>query len=252
MREFPPDAGVLEEMASAIPTTEATRAAALSLLGCSANDPAAQTFPDTRPSDANECRSPLSPAVSQPVSPDEPRQPPVAETAPQTRALECPDCESTAEARPEVPKILHRIAEVRSQQGISERTVARRLGIEVKRYRRWEDPANDLPISSLMAVQEALDVPLIDLLQDNHSLSRPVQERAKMVKVMKTAVALREAKCSPRVERMAQMLCEQLVDVMPELAEISGWPQFGTRRGQTALGKALSHPIDTTLLGQMD
>ncbi len=146
----------------------------------------------------------------------------------------------------------HRVAEVREQQGVSQRTLARRLGIEVKSLQAMECPNSDLRLSQLLALQAALEVPLIDLLEDSASLSRPIAERAKMVKVMKTAVALRETKSNPRVERMVTMLCEQLVDVMPELAEVSGWPQFGSRRGPSALGKALSQPIDTSDLGLGD
>ena len=140
---------------------------------------------------------------------------------------------------------LHRLAEVRQQQGVTERTMARRLGMDLKSYRKLEDPTCDLTLSQVMALQAALDVPIADLLEDHHTLSRPTQERAKLLKVMKTAVALREAKITPRADRMAQMLCEQLVDLMPELAEVSGWPQFGARRGVSAIGTALQHPIKT-------
>ncbi len=144
---------------------------------------------------------------------------------------------------------LHRVREVRIQQGISERTVARRLGIEVKRYRAMEDPHHDLSLSELHALQVALDVPITDLLQDRHSLSRPVEERAKLVKIMKTAAAMREAKSNPQMTRMTTMLCTQLVELMPELAEVSGWPQFGARRGTSAIGKALQQPIDMSKYG---
>lgn len=143
-------------------------------------------------------------------------------------------------------RALHRVAEVRRQQGISERTVARRLGVDIKCYRRFECPTEDLKLSELLRLQQALDVPLIDLLEDPQALSRPVEERAKLVKIMKTAVALRETKSNARVERMAHMLCEQLVDLMPELAEVGGWPQFGARRGTAAIGRTLSTPVDTS------
>lgn len=147
---------------------------------------------------------------------------------------------------------LNRVAVVREQQGVSERTIARRLGIEVKRYRELEKPGYDLRLSELSALQVALDVPLSDLLEDRQALSRPVEERAKLVRVMKSAVALREMKSNVRVQRMAKMLCEQLVDLMPELAEVGGWPQFGARRGQAAMSKALSHPVDTSQLDSVD
>ena len=152
----------------------------------------------------------------------------------------------------ELPMKFHRAREVRLQQGVSVRSMARRLNLDARSYKRLEDPSTDLSLSELMMIQKALDVPLVDLLVDRNSLSRPVEERAKLVKTMKTAVALRETKSTPRVERMARMLCEQLVDLMPELQEVSGWPKFGARRGENALGKALCQPIDMSQIRSLD
>lgn len=142
----------------------------------------------------------------------------------------------------------HRIAEVREQQGVSIRSMARRMGIDAKTYRSLEDPARDLTLSELSAIQKALDVPIGDLLVEREGLSQPVEQRAKMVKAMKTAVAIRETKSGPRVQRMAEMLCEQLCEMMPELKDVSGWPQFGARRGANALGKALAQQIDMSAI----
>lgn len=166
------------------------------------------------------------------------------------RIPELNSADSTETSEPDTP--LHRIREVREQQGVSIRSMARRMGIDIRSYKQIENPYRDLTITELSAVQKALDVPLADLLVDRQGLASPVQERAKLVKAMKTAVAIREVKASPRVDRMAKMLCEQLQDIMPELEEISGWPQFGARRGQSALGKALRQPIDTSGLGLND
>ena len=63
------------------------------------------------------------------------------------------------------------------------------------------------------------------------------------------AAAVQVAKRLGPGHTMVTMLCEQLVDVMPELKEVSGWPQFGSRRGVSALGKALAQPINTSDLG---
>ena len=144
---------------------------------------------------------------------------------------------------------LHRVAEVRGQQGLSLRTVSRRTGIEVKELRRQEDPSADMLLTDLLQWQKALDVPLVDLLEDqNQTLSRPVQERAKLVRIMKTAVSLSEAcEGNIRLVRLATMLREQLVDLMPELAEIGGWPQCGTRRGVDVMGRIFHEPITVDL-----
>ena len=176
-------------------------------------------------------------------------QPSQSHETPTTQAASPAEKKSSAPAAQQVPMLNNRVAVVREQQGISQRTMARRLGIDLRAYQALEAPGNDLQLSQLVALQAALEVPLIDLLEDSQSLSRPVAERAKMIKVMKTAVALRETPTNVRIERMVQTLCTQLIEIMPELAEVSGWPQFGSRRGKAALGKALSQPISTADLG---
>lgn len=174
-------------------------------------------------------------------------------TEPKSAAnVACPSPSVRADATVSVSQsqvVGNRVALVREQQGISQRTMARRLGLDLKAYQALEASTSDLRLSQLNALQAALDVPLVDLLEDSQALSRPVAERAKMIKVMKTAAAMRETPSSARIERMVHTLCAQLIDVMPELAEVSGWPQYGSRRGKSALGKALSQPISTADLG---
>ena len=143
---------------------------------------------------------------------------------------------------------LNRVQLVREQQGVSARTIARRLGIDLRSYRRLEDPLTNLTLQELFALQNALEVPIADLIVERTTLARPVEERAKMIKIMKTAVAMREADLGSRSKRMAEMLCDQLIDLMPELEDVSGWPQFGARRGISAVGKALQQPIDMSNL----
>lgn len=139
----------------------------------------------------------------------------------------------------------HRIAEVRSQQGLSLRAVARRTGVDVRDLKLQEQSNSNLTLAELYRWQEALEVPIENLLVDHdESLSDPVRTRAAMVKVMKTVVALTEVASSPRVSRLATMLREQLVELMPELAEIGGWPNYGTRRPPDQQGRAGDNPID--------
>ncbi|QDV24841.1 helix-turn-helix domain-containing protein [Aureliella helgolandensis] len=225
-------------MSSAFPTSSANALTGLEYLGCCAdsnsNPPTAlkscqshSTAPkrqlDVQPNTARSAR--FEPAVKRPVAPT--------------------PSKSVAKAG-QPPQVFHRVAEVRESQGLTERTIAKRMGIDIRSYRRLECATTDLCLSELVALQKALDVPLVDLLEDQDCLSRPVEQRAGMVKVMKTAVALREIKAAPRVQRLSSMLCEQLVSLMPELRDVSGWPQFGARRGQSAVAKALMLPIDTS------
>lgn len=140
---------------------------------------------------------------------------------------------------------LHRIAEVRSQQGVSLRGVSRRTGVDVRELKQQELPETNLTLTELYRWQEALEVPIENLLVDqDESLSNPIQNRAAMIKVMKTVVALTEAASSPRAARLATMLREQMIELMPELAEIGGWPNFGSRRPPDQQGRIGENPID--------
>src|SRR5690349_16725502 len=88
---------------------------------------------------------------------------------------------------------LHRIKEVRHQQGVSLRRVAQLLRTEVRQLRREEEETSDLPLSRLYQWQKALEVPVADLLVDAGApLSAPVMERARLVRVMKTVAAIME------------------------------------------------------------
>ena len=143
----------------------------------------------------------------------------------------------------------HRIAEVRAEQGVSLRSVSRRTGIEVRILKQQEDPYANLTLQELSVWQLALEVPLADLLVDNtNRLSQPVQQRAQLVKIMKTAAAIEEVSTSPRVSRLVMMLKEQLQEMMPELKEVSPWPNYGQRRAPNQLGKIGEMPIITSNL----
>lgn len=150
--------------------------------------------------------------------------------------------------RSKSPRKLHRIGEVRTSQGVSERTMCKRLRVDAKQLRQLEDPTTDLSLSTLAEIREALDVPFADLLVESNSLSRPVQERAQLVKIMKTAVSLKECKLAPRAARLAQMLSEQLIELMPELADIGGWPEFGSRRSTDSIARILESEVNTSHL----
>ncbi len=236
-------------MSSAFPTSSGSSLEGLGLLGCRSELDKSQT-----PS----VNTPHSNSPSNVVPDASPTAEPVPAVGSKTHYSDSPQKKSKngSGAAPKpvngqsngCPR-LHRVDQVRQSQGLTERTVAKRMGLDIRSYRRIECPETDLSLTELSAAQRALEVPIVDLLEDNQALSRPVEERAKLVKVMKTAVAISEAQSNGRVSRLAEMLCEQLVDLMPELKEVGGWPQFGARRGKSAIGKALSQPIDTTELG---
>lgn len=149
---------------------------------------------------------------------------------------------TTTESRP-----WHRIAEVRRQQGVSVRSITRKLGLSVDEVERQEDPSSDLTLSQLCAWQQALEVPLQNLLVDlDAPLSGPVLTRARMLRVMKTVQAIRESAKDSGTGRMATMLVDQMLELMPELKEVSGWHSVGQRRTQDEVGRVAERPISDT------
>ncbi len=146
---------------------------------------------------------------------------------------------------------MHRLRTVRLQQGASLRSVSRQSGVDVRQLRFQEQESTDVRLSDLHKWQKALDVPLSELVEEpDSSLSRPVMERARMVRLMKTAAAIRDRAESVELERMAQMLVEQLTDVMPELEDVNPWHEFGQRRGLDEYGRIIDRPISDDVFHQ--
>jgi transcriptional regulator with XRE-family HTH domain len=137
------------------------------------------------------------------------------------------------------PRPLHRIADARRRQGISVRSVARRMHTSMDQVRRQEDPKCDMTLSELYRWQNALEVPIAELLLDiGAPLSGPVLTRARLLRVMKTVRAIKETASHPAIQRFATMLEEQLIELMPELKDVSAWHSVGQRRSPDELGRA--------------
>jgi transcriptional regulator with XRE-family HTH domain len=142
------------------------------------------------------------------------------------------------------PRPLHRVARVRQQQGVSLRSAARRMKMDQSELRALEHEESDMPLSMLYRWQQALEVPITDLLVEQEApLSAPVMQRARMVRLMKTAAAIRAAAKSDQIRRMTDMLIEQLVEIMPELKEVSPWHTVGQRRSLDELGRCAERPV---------
>ncbi len=140
---------------------------------------------------------------------------------------------------PPAPRPLHRLAAVRRMQGVSRRALARRLNVDVGVVKQQEEETSDLMLSTLYRWQQMLDVPISELLVDaEESLSAPVLKRARMVRLMKTALSIQERSSQESIRRMAQNLVAQLIEVMPELATVSAWHAVGQRRRLDEYGKA--------------
>jgi len=126
---------------------------------------------------------------------------------------------------------------VRRLQRVSRRGLARRMNVDIAEIRRQEDEASDPPLSVLFEWQKALDVPVAELLvEPEDSLSQPLVQRARLVRLMKTALALLEQATEESERVLARTLVDQLIEVMPELQGIGAWNAVGKPRRLNELG----------------
>lgn len=148
---------------------------------------------------------------------------------------------------------LHRLAEVRRQQGLSLRSAARQMSVDVRTLRSEETETADLKLSDLYRWQNVLGVPITELLVDPETpLSRPVMDRARLVRIMKTVKAISETAQTDGTKRMAEMLATQLVEIMPELSEVGAWHSVGQRRSLEEYGRAAERLLSEEALYRAD
>ncbi len=111
-----------------------------------------------------------------------------------------------------LPRQLHRIRIVRNQQGVSLRSAARGMGVEIRKARAQEDPNADLSLSVLYQWQRALEVPVANLLVDlDAPLSAPVLKRAQLLKLAKSVATIIERAESKPIGRLAQRIHIRMV-----------------------------------------
>jgi hypothetical protein len=123
------------------------------------------------------------------------------------------------------------------------------MGSDIRSLRLQEQESTDLRLSDLHKWQKALDVPLTDLVEEtDEPLSRPVLERARLIRLMKTAKAIEERSPTASVTRMAETLVSQLVEIMPELEHVSPWHQFGQRRSLEEFGRVVERRMSEDLI----
>lgn len=168
----------------------------------------------------------------------------IPEMAEETRPL----VKAFAPSRP-----LHRLKEVRRQEQISRATLARRLKTSVHEVERQEEETSDMLLSTLYLWQEALDVPVSELLAESEqSLSAPVMRRAQLLRIMKTAVTILERSRQASIRRFAQTMIDQLTELMPELKEVTPWPAVGKRRSRRDVGQAARRCVSARLLRHLE
>jgi hypothetical protein len=64
---------------------------------------------------------------------------------------------------------------------------------------------------------------------------------------MKTAVTILQRSRQPGIRRMAEVLVNQLTEMMPELKGVGPWPSVGRRRTSEELGQVVHRRLPTHL-----
>ena len=148
---------------------------------------------------------------------------------------------------------LHRLGEARRREGLTHRKLAGRLGVSVDAVKQQENPAADIRLSDLYRWQKAMDVPVAELLTEpGAELSPPVQLRARLLRAMKTARSIQERARQASIRRLATMLVEQLVEIVPELKDTVAWPAVGRRRSYRELGQAFFRRLSLDPLDELE
>ena len=146
---------------------------------------------------------------------------------------------------------LHRIAWVLEREGVTPSTIAKRLGLSETQVRQRLDPGSDLTLSELYRWQEAMNVPIGELLADSSGpLENPVQNRGGMLKAMRTARSILEHSYGERVQILAIQLVQQLQRLMPESGEASDMPSEEQGETPSRLGAVVDHPLPFGLLDE--
>ena len=133
---------------------------------------------------------------------------------------------------------LHFIASTLRKQNATLAGCARRLGLALSEAEAQTRPDADLTLSQLYAWRDVLDVPTSELLPLDEVVPDPIRNRALLLRTMKTARQLQEASRGARLEPVVASLVDQLIELMPELAEVSAWPTVGQSRAPREPGAA--------------
>lgn len=140
---------------------------------------------------------------------------------------------SAKSARP-----LHFIASTLRKQNATLAGCARRLGLTPSEAAAQIRPDADLSLSQLYAWRAVLDVPTSELLPLENVVPDPIRNRALLLRTMKTARQLEDLARGTRLAPAVASLVDQLIELMPELAEVPAWPTVGQSRAPRELGNA--------------
>ena len=112
--------------------------------------------------------------------------------------------------KPEVK--YHRLRTVRQQQCVSLRDIAERTGVSVHTASQEENGEIDLSLSRLFAWQQALEVPIAELLV-NYQFSGENEEQRSVSKAIQLAKQALQRSDSPDVRAVTQAVVDELVNL---------------------------------------
>ncbi len=113
-------------------------------------------------------------------------------------------------------------------------------------------PECDLTLVDLYRWQPVLRVPLPHLLvEPDTSLSPNVAARAQLLKVMKGVRLLLNIASESGTRVLASRLQDQLIELMPEPAEVDSWPAVGKRRPGDEVGMIAQRTVPDSFLTEV-
>ena len=146
------------------------------------------------------------------------------------------------------PKRLHRLQQVRRQEGVSIASMARRMGMSVREVQEQEQ-ATDLPLSILYRWQAALKVPIEELLSEpNEAIASALQRRTQLVRLAKTTLLLMEQSTDTAARQLSRQMFDVLLELMPELADVNAWPTRTRPRESSDCSRILTQQVATKSL----
>jgi transcriptional regulator with XRE-family HTH domain len=144
---------------------------------------------------------------------------------------------------------LHRIRDIRAQQEVTLRAMARKMHVPMREVRAQEDPTCDLPLTALYRWQQALRVPAAEILvEPGDNLSSPVNVRARLLRMMKTIVTILDKPQPERTANLLENLRNEILAVMPEIENIDRWHGSSSTRSADDIAAAVLRQIDEELL----
>lgn len=143
-----------------------------------------------------------------------------------------------------VPTALHRIRDVMKAEGVSPRTVARRLKLPMIEVKAQASGAGDMTLSQLYAWAKTLGVSAAELLHDCDGSSKlEVMQKKALIRAARQVRMMIDHIPDSAARIIADNIFKALCEVMPELADVSGDQWVGAKRPTWELGRIADHPV---------